>query len=129
MAISIYCYLIKHKEKQKQLLPLYRNNNKLKKFYITNILQKYKNISIYDISYKTSTGGKPFHVRFNIIDGFLKINDGIRYLVLFNCSWCDKIFLIGLNMLQVKKVVLQTLIIILQESELIHLILYPLKKC
>ena len=30
IAVSIYCYLIKYKAKQKHLLPLYVTNNKLK---------------------------------------------------------------------------------------------------
>ena len=28
---------------------------------------------------------------FDEIDGFMKIHDGIRYLVLFDYEWCDKI--------------------------------------
>ena len=51
--ISIYCYLIKHKAKQKHLLP--------------------------------------FYFRFNKIDRFIKIHNKIRYLVLFDYSYCDKI--------------------------------------
>ena len=41
------------------------------------------NILIYDISCKTFMGAKPLHIRFETIDGFIKIYDGIRYLVLF----------------------------------------------
>ena len=43
----------------------------------------YENILIYDISYKTFMGAKPLRIRFDEIDGFIKIYDGIRYLVLF----------------------------------------------
>ena len=50
-----------------------------------------KNVLIYDISYKTSTGAKPLRIRFNKIDGFIKIHDKIRHLVLFDYSDCDKI--------------------------------------
>ena len=42
--------------------------------------EKYENISIYNISYKTSK-----------IDGFIRIHNKIRYLVLFDYSYCDKI--------------------------------------
>ena len=42
----------------------------------------YKNILIYDISYKTFMGSIPLHIRFDKIDGFTKIYDGIRYLVI-----------------------------------------------
>ena len=31
------------------------------------------------------------HIRFDKIDGFNKIHDRIRYLVLFDCGWLDKI--------------------------------------
>ena len=31
------------------------------------------------------------HIRFDNIDGFIKIHDKTRYLVLFNYSYCDKI--------------------------------------
>ena len=44
--------------------------------------KKFRNILIYDISYKISAGAKPFCVRFNKIDGFIKTYNGIRSLVL-----------------------------------------------
>ena len=43
----------------------------------------YENIFIYDISHKTFMGPKPLRIRFDEIDGFIKIYDGNRYLVLF----------------------------------------------
>ena len=36
-------------------------------------------------------GVKPLHIRYDGIDGFIKIHNGIRYLVLFDCGWLDKI--------------------------------------
>ena len=39
--------------------------------------EKYKNILIYDISYKTPTGAKPPRIRFNKIGGFIKAHNGI----------------------------------------------------
>ena len=42
---------------------------------------KYENILIYDILYKTLMGAKPLRIRFDKIDGFIKTYDGIRYLV------------------------------------------------
>ena len=33
----------------------------------------------------------PLRIRFHEIDGFIKIHDKIRYLVLFDYSICDKI--------------------------------------
>ena len=35
-------------------------------------------------------GAIPLRIRFNKIDGFIKIHNKIRYLVLFH-EWCDKI--------------------------------------
>ena len=72
--------------------------------------EKKENILIYDTSYKISTGAKSLRIRYDKVDGFIKIHNKIlRYLV-----WCDKIcdrvkYLIS------KKVVLKmVLIIILQ---------------
>ena len=53
--------------------------------------EKYQNILIYDISCKTSMGTKPLHIRYDEIDGLIKIHNGIRNLVLFGCGWFDKI--------------------------------------
>ena len=74
---------------------------------------------------KTSTGPKASRIRFDKIDGFIRVLDGqIKHLVLFDYGLfhkiCDKIkYLIS------EKVVLQiVLIIILEKSEFIHKILY-----
>ena len=57
---------------------------------------KYENNLIYDIScnvHATSTCVKPLRIRFDEIDGFIKIHDGIRCIVLFDYGW----LVIGLN--------------------------------
>ena len=41
--------------------------------------------------YKTSKGAKTLRIRFDKIDGFIKSHDKIKYLVLFNNRYCDKI--------------------------------------
>ena len=51
----------------------------------------YKNILIDDISYKTSMGSKSMRIWFDKINGFIKIYDGIRYLILLGRSWYDEI--------------------------------------
>ena len=43
-----------------------------------------ENILIYNISYKTSKVAKPLRVRFDKIDGFIKVYHKTRYLVLFD---------------------------------------------
>ena len=53
--------------------------------------EKDKNDLVYGISCKTSAGEKPLRIRYDEIDGFIKIHNGIRYLVLFDCGWLDKI--------------------------------------
>ena len=53
--------------------------------------ENFENILVDDISYKTSAGAKPLRIRFNKIDGFIKIHNNIWYLVLFDYSYCDKI--------------------------------------
>ena len=39
---------------------------------------------IYNLSYKTLIGRKPLCIRFDKIDGIIRIYDGTRYLVLFD---------------------------------------------
>ena len=47
---------------------------------------------IYDISYKTLIGPKRLHIIFDKIDGFIRIYDRTRYLVLFGPEKFDAIF-------------------------------------
>ena len=60
----------------------------------------YENISVYDVSYKTSTGPKPLRIRFNKIDGFIRIRLGeFGYLIMD----CLIKFVIRLNILLSEK--------------------------
>ena len=59
---------------------------KIKDFDFGNILldeKSYRNILIYDISYKVLIGAKPLRVRFDKVDKFITVYDGAKYLVLF----------------------------------------------
>ena len=47
------------------------------------LYKTYENILICGISYKSFMGSKPLHIWIEKKDGFIKIYDGIRYLVLF----------------------------------------------
>ena len=47
---------------------------------------------IYDISYKTLIGSKLLRIRFDKRDGFIRVNDGTRYLTLFDSEKYDAIF-------------------------------------
>ena len=68
---------------------------KLEDFDIDNILideKSHKNILIYDISYKTLIGSKPLRIRFDEIDGIIRIYNGTRYLTLFGTKKYDAIY-------------------------------------
>ena len=53
----------------------------------------YENISVYDISYKTSTTRKPMCIRFDKIDGFIRAPAGeFRYFALFHYGLFGKTF-------------------------------------
>ena len=52
----------------------------------------YENISICDISYKTSTGPKRFRIRFDKIGGFIRVSCGeFTHIALFDYGLLDKI--------------------------------------
>ena len=64
-------------------------------FDLDNVLideNSYKNILFCNISYKTLIGTEPFPVRFNRINGFMRVFDGIRYLALFGGEKYDFIY-------------------------------------
>ena len=42
----------------------------------------YKNILVYDISYKTLIGAKPLRIRLDKVDWFIGVYNGIIYLVI-----------------------------------------------
>ena len=54
--------------------------------------KSHKNVLICDISYKTLIGASPLHVRFDKLDGFIRIYDRTRYLTLFSSEKQDAIY-------------------------------------
>ena len=52
-------------------------------------MQSLENTLVYNILYTTLIGPKPLHIRFDKIDGFIRVYDGTRYLVLFGGKKCD----------------------------------------
>ena len=44
----------------------------------------HENDLVYDILFKTLIGAKPLRIRFNKVDGLIRVYDGTRYLVLFS---------------------------------------------
>ena len=74
---------------------LFSSHNKNRRFYFDNILineKSYKNILVYNISYKNLIGTKPFCIRFDKVDVFIRIFDGTRYLALFGGEKNDFIY-------------------------------------
>ena len=62
---------------------------KLEDFDVDNMLKDDRTILIYDISYKTLIGEKPLRIRFDKIDGFIRIYNGTTYLILFGSEKYD----------------------------------------
>ena len=57
---------------------------KIEGFDFDNILldeKLYEYILAYGISYKTLIGAEPLRIRFDKVDGFIRVYDGTRYLV------------------------------------------------
>ena len=68
---------------------------KIEDFDLNNILideKSYENISVYNILYKSLIDSKPLHIRFNKIDGFIRVYIGTRYFVLFGIEKNDFIY-------------------------------------
>ena len=64
-------------------------------FDLDNILideKSYQNILVYNISYKSSIDSSPSCITFDKIDGFIRVYDGTRYLVLFGRDKYDSIY-------------------------------------
>ena len=52
----------------------------------------YKNILFYNISDKFLFGPKPLRIRFDKVEGFIRVNDGTIYLVLFGPVIYDTLY-------------------------------------
>ena len=68
---------------------------KIKGFDLHNILideKSYESILVCNISYKSLIDSKPLRVRFDKIDGFIRVYDGTRYLVLIRIKKYDSIY-------------------------------------
>ena len=68
---------------------------KFKYFKFDNILiceKSYKNILIYDILCKNLIGAKPLHIMFDKVNGFIRVYDKTKYLILFGLEKYDAIY-------------------------------------
>ena len=83
-----------------------------------------KNILVYKILYKNLFDSKPLRIRFDDVDGFIKVCDGIRYLVLFGSERYDAIYNRIRYLISQKSLLHMFFLIIMQKLKLILLILY-----
>ena len=54
--------------------------------------KSYGNILTYGISYRTLIGAKPLRIRFDKVDGYIRVYDGSRDLALFGPEKYDVIY-------------------------------------
>ena len=94
---------------------------------LDNILidkKSHKNILIYDISYKTLIDPKPLQIIFEKINGFIKIYDRTKYLVLLGHEKYDTIYDRIRHLISLKSGITYFFLTKLQKSKLIFKILY-----
>ena len=83
IAVSIYFHLIKY------LIYLIKIAIKI---LILIDKKTFAHILVYNISYKSLIDSKHLSITFNKIDGFVRVYDGTRYLVLFGSEKYDPIY-------------------------------------
>ena len=69
---------------------------RLEDFYFDNILineKSHEKILIYNFSHKTLIGTNSLRIRFDKVDGFIRIYDRTRYLTLFGSEKYDAIYI------------------------------------
>ena len=54
--------------------------------------KSYENILDYNISYKFLIGTKPLRIRLDKVEGFIRVNDGTRYLISFGPEKYDTLY-------------------------------------
>ena len=84
----------------------------------------YEHILVYEVSYKTFMGAKSLRIRFQNVNGFIKIYDRIRYLVLIGPKRYEAIYDRIRYLLSGKSGTTCSISHILQESELVLIIPY-----
>ena len=104
---------------------------KLEDFDFDNILldqRGYENNLVYVISYKNLIAAKPFLIKFNKIDGFIRVYEEKRYLVLFDSIPLFESIQYGTIYNRIRYLISQKkgmlFLIILEESKLIYMTLY-----
>ena len=98
---------------------------KLKDFDINILIDEklHENILIYEISYKTLIGSNILCIRFDKIDGFIRIYDGTRYLTLLGSGKYDVIYNRIRYLISLKSGITYFFLTFLRKSKLILMIL------
>ena len=68
---------------------------KIGDFDLGNILideKPHENILVYNVLYESSIDSKPLHIGFNKIEGFIRVCNGTKYLVLIGSEEYDSIY-------------------------------------
>ena len=101
----------------------------LEDFDIDNISKdekSHENILISDISYKTLIDQKPLPIRFDKIDGFIKIYDRTRYLTLLGSEKIEGFYNWSRHLISLKSGITYNFLTILQKSKLIFIMILGL---
>ena len=85
-------------------------------------MKNHTKILIYDILYKSLIGPKPLRVRFDKVDGFIRVYDATRYSVLFEPEKYNAICNRIIYLISLKMVLPAFFPIIMQKSKLIQMI-------
>ena len=132
ITIANYYYLLSLCKTKKFILnnhPSYYFNDiiKLENFDLINILidkKSHENILVHEISFKTLIDSKPLWIRFDKIDGIIRIYNGSRYLTLFGTKKYDAIYERIRYLISLKSSITYIFLIILWKSKWILIILY-----
>ena len=79
---------------------------------------------IYDISHKTLISAKSLRIRFDKVDGFIRVYDGTRHLVLFGAENYDSIYNRIRYLIGIKNGITHVFSVITLKLKLILMILY-----
>ena len=90
--------------------------------------KSYKKILVYNISRKSLISAKPSHINFDKIDGFSRVYDGTRYLILIGAEKLFHLQQDSISYRSKKWYYICIFFTIMQGSKLIHRILYLQKK-
>ena len=104
---------------------------RLEDFDLDNIFideKSHENILIYVILYKTLIDPKPLRIRFDQINGLIRISDGTGYLTLFGSEEYEAIYNRTRYLISLKVASHVFFLTILRKSKLILMILYLWQK-